>query len=191
LQTGYLTIQAIEQSPIQWGIQTYHLTIPNLEVKQSFYDSILNMIYDNKRENLYNQQCIKGLTKGEPTLIEKSFKGLLASLPHHWYTNNTIQNYEGFYCSIIYAFVAGMGLDLIPEDVTNYGRIDFTIKALDKLFIFEFKVVDEDDTDTDALAQIKEKKYAEKYQAAYETIFLIGVHFSKAERNVVKFEWEK
>jgi RNase H-fold protein (predicted Holliday junction resolvase) len=92
---------------------------------------------------------------------------------------------------VIYAFVVGMGLDVTPEDVTNYGRIDFTIKALEKIFIFEFKVIDEDDTDVSALQQIKDKNYAEKYQASSDMIYLIGVHFSKEQRNVVGFEWEK
>ncbi len=62
-----------------------------------------------------------------------------------------------------------------------------------------------------ALAQIKEKKYYEKYLSfpvddghtyhqrgtnhkqadKIKEIYLIGVEFSKLERNITNFEWEK
>lgn len=39
-----------------------------------------------------------------------------------------------------------------------------------------------------ALRQLKDKGYAEKYRAAGQPIYLIGVEFSRAGRNVVGFE---
>jgi hypothetical protein len=39
-----------------------------------------------------------------------------------------------------------------------------------------------------ALRQIKEKGYADKYRSLDQPIHLIGVEFSKKERNVVGFE---
>ncbi|GHU19980.1 hypothetical protein FACS189475_08130 [Betaproteobacteria bacterium] len=48
----------------------------------------------------------------------------------------------------------------------------------------------EDATAGKALSQIKEKKYADKYRALNQPIHLIGVEFSKKERNVVGFEVE-
>lgn len=41
-----------------------------------------------------------------------------------------------------------------------------------------------------ALQQIKDMRYADKYQGRGETIHLIGVEFSKASRNIVGFEVE-
>ena len=38
--------------------------------------------------------------------------------------------------------------------------------------------------------QIKTKNYAEKYKRISDKIYLVGLHFSKAEHNVVGFEWE-
>jgi hypothetical protein len=187
-QTGYLTIKGFETFDYSTDLI---LGLPNIEVKQSLYSVLMNYLYE--RSSLPYKEVFINAIRNDNDLsgIEKSFKGLLASLPHHWYTNNKLQHYEGFYCSVIYAFVVGMGLDVTPEDVTNYGRIDFTIKALEKIFIFEFKVIDEDDTDVSALQQIKDKNYAEKYRSVSNMIYLIGVHFSKADRNVVGFEWEK
>jgi len=54
----------------------------------------------------------------------------------------------------------------------------------------EFKVV-ELAPEGRALQQIKNRRYAEKYRALGQPIALIGVHFSRAERNVVGFEVEE
>ena len=56
------------------------------------------------------------------------------------------------------------------------------------LYIFEFKVNELTDSSR-ALAQIKEKKYHEKYTG--KAIYLIGIEFSKNDRNITRFEWEK
>jgi hypothetical protein len=53
--------------------------------------------------------------------------------------------------------------------------------------LFEFKVV-ELAPEGRALQQIKDKGYADKYRARSEPIHLIGVEFSKANRNIVGFE---
>jgi len=42
-----------------------------------------------------------------------------------------------------------------------------------------------------ALEQIKEKNYHEKYIGKCNEIYLIGVEFSKEERNIITFEYEK
>ncbi len=55
-------------------------------------------------------------------------------------------------------------------------------------YIFEFKV-NELTAPSRAIAQIKEKKYHEKYTGR-ET-YLIGVEFSKQDRNITRFEWKK
>ncbi|NEW61694.1 hypothetical protein GSY74_10390 [Sulfurovum sp. bin170] len=42
-----------------------------------------------------------------------------------------------------------------------------------------------------ALEQIKEKKYHEKYLNTSNEIIIIGIEFSKEDRDICKFEWEK
>jgi hypothetical protein len=56
-------------------------------------------------------------------------------------------------------------------------------------YVSEFKVV-ETNPEGLAFAQIKERIYYEKYQDRYETT-LLGIKFSKRERNVVLFESER
>ena len=104
-----------------------------------------------------------------------------------------MQNYEGYYANVIYAYFAGLGIEFIAEDVTNLGRIDLTIATPDmsQVYIIEFKVVENKNQDAKALEQIKEKKYYEKYMEKAKEITLIGIEFSKEEKNISKFEWER
>ena len=125
--------------------------------------------------------------------------------------------YEAYYASIFYTYFASLGLDVRPEEVTNHGQVDMVVFLENKVFVFEFKVVELTEKGS-ALQQIKEKKYYEKYlgpsvddRHAYQKqewiayhqqmgdpqqmvgreIFLVGVEFSKEERNITNFEWEK
>ena len=58
-----------------------------------------------------------------------------------------------------------------------------------EVLLFEFKVV-ELTPQGKALAQIKDKGYADKYRDRGEPIHLVGVEFSKNDRNIVGFEVE-
>ncbi len=103
------------------------------------------------------------------------------------YVNNTISSYEGYYASVIYAYLASLGLDLIPEDVTHKGRIDLTVRLADNIYIIEFKVEGEGQ----APAQVKERGYADKYRATGKTIYRIGIDFDPDERIIAEFSWEE
>ena len=56
--------------------------------------------------------------------------------------------------------------------------------------IFEFKLL-KDAPEGKALAQIKDRGYADKYRHLDQPIHLIGVEFSKKKRNIVAFEVER
>ena len=73
---------------------------------------------------------------------------------------------------------------------TNLGRIDMAVQFENRIYIFEFKVVELNAAGS-ALQQIKDKQYADKYKALELPIYLIGVEFSKASRNLVGFEVEQ
>ena len=40
----------------------------------------------------------------------------IAGIPHEWYTNNSIADYEGYYAAVFYAYFASLGLDVRVED---------------------------------------------------------------------------
>ena len=80
---------------------------------------------------------------------------------------------------------------MIAEDNTNKGQIDLSVFNQDSVYIIEFKVVEDKEEGGKALEQIKEKRYYEKYKGKYNDIYLIGIEFSKKDKNIVGFEWEK
>ena len=55
------------------------------------------------------------------------------------------------------------------------------------VYLFEFKVVELAPPGS-ALAQLRERRYADKYRAEGEPIHLIGVEFSRETRNVTAFD---
>ena len=120
--------------------------------------------------------------------FKSSLISLFASIPYNNYTKNDIQNYEGFYASIVYVYLQSLGLDIVGEDVTNKGRIDLTIIMENAIYILEFKVDMPKET---AMAQIESKKYYEKYQNQGNEIYLIGIHFNSEKRNIENMEWRK
>jgi hypothetical protein len=121
--------------------------------------------------------------------LKDLFHAFFASIPHDWYRKNQLAQFEGYYASIFYSYFAALGLDIRLEDTTNHGRIDMAVLFNNEVLLFEFKVV-ELTPQGQALQQIKDKGYADKYRARGEPIYLIGVEFSKDSRNVVGFEVE-
>jgi hypothetical protein len=188
-QTGYLTIQ--EEYVI--GEHTYYnLKIPNTEVKIGLSDYLLNMFYasgsdTNARTALYKQVYFS-ITQGKPQDLEPAFKSFFSSIPFEWYKNNNIQHFEGFYSSLFYAFFAAQGFTILPEDFTNRGRMDMSIVTDNTIYIFEFKMKT---NVKNALQQIKDMKYYEKYLSANKKIFLIGIEFDEEQKNISVFECEK
>jgi hypothetical protein len=187
-QTGYLTIQDRQQFG---NLTAYRLDFPNLEVRMSFTDSLSAYlvsqrdVYEKCKINLY-----QALSAARIDDIGKIFHTLFAAIPHDWYRKNNLSEYEGYYASIFYCYFTALGLDVTAEDTTNHGRIDMTVRLDNRVFIFEFKVVDLDKTAGTALEQIRKKGYAEKYRGQNLDIYLIGVEFDRNERNIVCFDWE-
>jgi hypothetical protein len=121
--------------------------------------------------------------------MEASLRALFASIPHDWYRNNPLAGFEGHYASVFYSHFAALGLDIRVEDATNHGRIDMVVLAYGRVFVFEFKVV-EQAAKGEALRQIKALGYAEKYRDRGDPVHLVGVEFGRGERNIVGFEVE-
>ena len=65
-----------------------------------------------------------------------------------------------------------------------------TLKFEGVIYIFEFKVTELVKDKNSALQQIKDKKYYEKY-SDYKAIYLVGIEFSKEDKNITAYEWEK
>ena len=92
---------------------------------------------------------------------------------------------EKYYQTIFYLIFSLIGLKVKAEVKTNKGRPDAVIIDKD-VHIFEFKFNGDKDN---ALKQIKDKKYFEKYQVVGKEIYLFGVEFT--DRNIGNWVIEK
>ncbi|PIE00855.1 MAG: hypothetical protein CSA79_01950 [Thiothrix nivea] len=185
-QTGYLTIKNSQRAG---GQVFYTLGYPNQEVYQSLNENLLSALVNSPEQGQQSLQLYQLLLANDFDGLKRLFHGFFASIPHQWYTNSKIQNYEGYYASVFYSYFASLGLDVTVEDATNLGRIDMTLRFNEQIYIFEFKVV-ELAGEGNALRQIKARGYAEKYRSEGKPIHLTGVEFSKDQRNIVAFEVE-
>ncbi|MEF3169288.1 MAG: PD-(D/E)XK nuclease domain-containing protein, partial [Deltaproteobacteria bacterium] len=120
--------------------------------------------------------------------LETHFKTLFASIPNDWYRNNPISNYEGYYASVFYSHLAALGLNIVAEDVSNLGRCDLAVIYADRVYLFEFKVIDGEEPTGEAIKQLKTKGYAAKYKSKYTDVLQIGIEFSKLKRQIVGWE---
>ena len=178
-QSGYLTIK--RQLPLDMGFG-YELGFPNMEVRISFNDYILQSMTTVSENEPIRRELFALLMSGDVAGLEPAIKRLFASIAYNNYTNNDIARFEGFYASVLYAYFSSMVVGMIAEDASNMGRIDLTLVAGGRTFLFEFKV-----SDGEPLEQIRKMKYYEKYEGER---YLIGIVFDPKARNVSKFEWE-
>ena len=102
---------------------------------------------------------------------------LLAGLPYETYKNQS----EGFYHGLLHLIFSYIGMFVESEPHLSMGRADVVVQTPQYIYIFEFKF---NQTAEEAIAQIKEKGYADKYRAAEKPIFCIGVNFNEAKKQI-------
>jgi hypothetical protein len=186
-QAGYLTIDYQE---MQGEDILYRLRYPNREVRQSLHNSLLDTLVQSRRVRLNNRiRLYELLAAHDLSALRALFTAFFASIPNDWYRNNPIAQYEGYYASVFYSYFAALGLDITVEDSSNHGRLDMAVRFQNRIYLFEFKVV-ELVPQGKALAQLVARNYAAKYLDSGNAITLIGVEFSKETRNIVAFDVE-
>ena len=199
-QSGYLTIKDVIEDEFEIS---YKLTVPNKEVQMSlnklFAEYLTEEVDNQKRKNLYTALKEANLEEFKNALIS-----LFASIPYNNYVKNNIAKYEGYYASVVYVYLASLGLPIVAEDVTNRGRIDLTIIFKDKVYIIEFKVESREKGEgrrekevrtcshqNEALGQLREREYHKKYLDKFNEIYLVSIVFSEKEKNIIQFDYER
>ncbi|MEB3197923.1 MAG: ATP-binding protein [Candidatus Sericytochromatia bacterium] len=185
-QAGYLTIRDARE--VSEGLWVYTLGYPNREVEASLNGSLI-YAYGGQEAPAFRARTrlVEAMQSGDTASLRDIVHALFASIPHDWHRNNPLAQYEGFYASVFYSHLAALGLDTRVEDATNKGRIDLATRLGDRVYLFEFKVV-EQVPEGRALAQLQARGYSEKYREPGVTVTLVGIEFSREERNVVGFE---
>ena len=186
-QTGYLTLRGRED---KGGKRFYRLGYPNREVRQSLNKSLLgHLVKDRMRQARNSIRLFDLLEAADFGGLEQLFHALFAGIPYEWHSRNKIARFEGYYASVFYSYFAGLGLEVTVEESGSGGRLDMAVRAAGRVYLFEFKVVERAGPGA-AIAQLKERGYADKHRHLGEPIHLVAVEFSAETRNVESFEAE-
>ncbi len=180
LQTGYLTI---ESASFMFDKMMYRLNFPNFEIKIAFEHHLLGMLTDRNLQDVSSEiaRLQMALYTDNTAEMHRLLYNHIAAIPYA-HRSDMEENYQ----NIIYSVFRLMGASIHNEVHMNNGRIDAVIVNKEHIYIFEFKMEQSADI---AIAQIKEKGYATPYLSDGKPIKLIGINFSKEQRNIV--EWKE
>ncbi len=195
-QSGYLTVESTRTHLMRF---VFRLKVPNQEVRLALCDQLISGYAGLENEKLGIQTHLyDALKQGDLTNLTAVVKRLFAAIPWRNFTNNDLPKAEGYYASVLYAFFASLNATIIPEDITNHGQVDMTIKLEGYIYVIEIKM-EQETTPTSrqarsnpALKQIQERNYSEKYKAEpAKGLFEVGLVFSAEARNLVQADWKK
>ena len=178
--TGYLTEARISEGKTAFSPDTKALKIPNAEIREIFETTVMKWFADSVKK--WNRTAIfQALWNQKPEIITREMNLLL------WNTISYHDYKEDFYHAFLTGIFMGAGEQIESNKEHGLGRPDLVIidKANGKVAIFEVKYsqsMKQLNKDCDkALAQMKERKYAEDYKDRYKDIFCYGISFYKKE----------
>lgn len=174
-QTGYLTLTHLDT---QAGFTEYTLNYPNFEVKQAFITYLLQSFTQYKLEEI--QPAAKNLRHylQAENLADfmKLMRALLAKIPYPLHIEQ-----EAYYHSLFYMMAILMGVEIDLEVLTDKGRIDGVLTLTDKIYLIEFKYgkagTQMETLIHQAIAQIRDKNYGERFLNDSRPRLLLGVGF--------------
>ncbi|MCY4050329.1 MAG: AAA family ATPase [Gammaproteobacteria bacterium] len=197
LQSGYLTVK--QKEVIEDNI-LYHLDYPNYEVQRSFNAGLAEHLTKRGREIAETGNAlIQALGENHFSVFKQKIQAMLEGIPYAWPSSGDLGHYESWYTSLLYMSFRTTPVDLKAEEMTSHGRSDLVILHLNQVFVLEFKMVKgskhmerkvEEGLD-EAITQIREKGYGEKYRDLDQPIHLIGMVFGEEDRNLLDIRVEK
>jgi predicted AAA-ATPase/PD-(D/E)XK nuclease superfamily protein len=172
-QAGYLTIAKYKEAD-----STYILDFPNSEISEAFDWYILSALsrLDVSRSEIAINRLKDALEHNDIALFCKGLTAILADIPYPLHQKN-----EAYYHSLFHVIMQLLGFKNQSEVVTSKGRIDMVIDTVKYLYLFELKFID---AAQEALNQIKDKKYFEKYLQTQKPVILVGLSFDMKEKEL-------
>ena len=188
-QTGYLAIR--EERVDRLGESKYVLGYPNREVRAGLNRSLLRALAGDPAgaAGTADAGVLDLLEARDADGLRRLFRAFFAGIPHVWFTRNDIARFEGYYASVFYSYFTALGVEVKVEEIANRGRFDVAVRFDGQVFLLEFKVL-EQAGEGSAMAQLKDRGYADSYRGRGEPIVLVGVEFSGRTRNVERIEVE-
>ncbi len=200
-QSGYLTIKDYET-------ESYTLRFPNREVESSFWKVLLK-IFNPSIAPLHPARSGKFMQELKNQHIERAMGELLAliaGIPYSAVGQQQTQSidllpseqkrqqtktriYEQLFQVALYAWFTALGCRVRTEEHSLHGRSDIVLELPAAIYIFELKVGPGRETGQTALAQIKERRYAEPHRAKNKPIYGIGAAFDLREETRGDCDW--
>jgi hypothetical protein len=172
-QTGYLTIESYSPYTMK-----YQLRYPNKEVEFSLGTHLLGVFLHKKSVviDAHINEMRSALLYADIDAFCAQLQSLLAGIPYTLHIEK-----ESYYHSLLKVVTTLLGFDVHCEVMTSVGRIDMVIEMTHLIVLFECKF---NKSPAEALAQIKERKYAESYAQSGKQIVLVGVSFNFAHKEL-------
>ena len=173
-QTGYLTIRHIDTRR-----GAYTLDYPNREVEESMHNHLVaaltgRMPADSLQPVIWLE---KAFFKKDLARVVQVINTMLKDVPSLLLD----QKNEHFYHALVHLLFRYLGIFIESEPHTSDGRLDAVVQTPTDVFILEFKL---DESAESALAQIKTKRYAEKYRLTGKPVTGIGIAFGTGRKDV-------
>ena len=184
-QSGYLTIKGYD-----WEMGTFLLDFPNDEVKRGFVSLLANNYLTSKEPaDSWIRTAVISLKKGDLAQFHQQLTSFLASIPYTMRRKENERERERYFHYTFYLLLRLASTYITyTEKVQSQGRVDCILETDRYVYIFEFKL---DGTADEALAQIREKGYAQPYLADSRKRYLIGCSFSSETGTVDDWKVEE
>ena len=175
-QGGYLTIKGYD------GQRFYQLGFPNEEVADGFVQYLMTE-YSGKGIGTFDNDFVvlqDAIETNNADAFMQQMQLIISQIP---FESNEPKLIEANFRNMLYLMIRSTGRNVSIEHPVLGGRIDVLFETKDCAYIIECK---RDQSAAEALAQIDQKRYAEKI-GTNKRIVKIGACFSTAERNLT--EW--
>ena len=169
-QSGYLTIKEVKGAYFTLGV-------PNEEVRIDLNSLLLQYAAKEEGDPIRDAAGF-ALQEADFETFFAQVRALFAHLP---YGSTETRVPESAYQRILYVLLSACPFRVTAEGRQAQGRADIVVESDDRVFIFELKV---DKTAAEAIAQIRERGYAEPYRALGKPIHLIGLNFKSANHSL-------
>jgi hypothetical protein len=178
-QAGCLTVK--HKTTVFDQCSEYTLGIPNTEVHNAMYGHLLGGRVCQSDVNTFDlkRRILIALQNHNTDELEKCLKEMIACIPYQ-----IIPDSEAWYHSTMLFWLKLLGFELIGEVPTNIGRMDAVWFCPNHTIVVEVKYSAKtehiDQLAANAIAQIREKRYYERF-VGHQQISLLGVAFAGKE----------
>ena len=179
-QTGYLTIVGKDDI-----FDNYILSFPNREVKQAYLERLSDafLFATSNLSKTVLDKLLQALKAKSETQLKSAINLAFSQIPYDlWQKEN-----EQFYHAIVHLLFSLLGVFIESEVHTQNGRADAIVHYQDHVYCMEFKL---DKSTEEAIQQINERGYLDKYAGSNKTLNKIGINFSSKDKKVEEIVWE-